>query len=207
MGEGKFGTVKSAIHRKTGKRVAIKVMKKSIMSSEDLELVKAEIEIMKICQHPNLIRMLDLFENIDHIYIVMELLEGGDLFTYLEKRKFVIPEKTASRIIHSLAAGLFYLHSYGVVHRDMKPENVLMVSKDENSDVKIVDFGLSKMVGPGQLCTEPFGTLTYVAPEVLQQIPYGKEVDVWSLGILAFLMLVGCLPFDDDDDVELAKYN
>ena len=198
--------MRGAIHKKTGKRVAIKVMKKSVMTPQDVELVKQEIEIMKISQHPNLIRMLDVFENIEHIYIVMEVLEGGDLFSYLEKRKFKIPEQRAAKITHSLAAGLYYLHSYGVVHRDMKPENVLMVEKTENSDVKIVDFGLSKMVGPSQLCSEPFGTLSYVAPEVLQQKPYGKAVDVWSLGILAYLMMVGSLPFDHEDDREVARY-
>ena len=206
LGKGKFGTVRAAVHKKTMKRVAIKVMKKSMMTPQDVELVKQEIEILKMSQHPNLIKMLDVFENMEHIYIVMELLEGGDLFSYLEKRKFRIPEQRASRIVHSLAAGLYYLHSYGIVHRDMKPENVLMISKGEDSDVKIVDFGLSKMVGPAQLCTEPFGTLSYVAPEVLQQKPYGKAVDVWSLGILAYLMMVGSLPFDHEDDREVARY-
>eukprot|EP01022_Parablepharisma_sp_SALTPOND_P006660 TRINITY_DN126_c1_g1_i1.p1 TRINITY_DN126_c1_g1~~TRINITY_DN126_c1_g1_i1.p1 ORF type:complete len:708 (+),score=74.27 TRINITY_DN126_c1_g1_i1:471-2594(+) len=205
LGKGKFGIVRGAAHRKTGKRVAIKVMKKSMMTPQDVELVKQEIEILKMCQHPNLIKMLDVFENIDHIYIVMELLEGGDLFSYLEKRRFRIPEQRAARIVHSLAAGLYYLHSYGIVHRDIKPENVLMATKAEDSDVKIVDFGLSKMVGPSQLCSEPFGTLSYVAPEVLQQKPYGKEVDVWSLGVLAYLMMVGALPFDHEDDREVAR--
>ncbi len=206
LGKGKFGIVRGAIYKKTGKKVAIKVMKKSIMSQQDIELVRQEIEILKICQHPNLIRMLDVFENVEHIYIVMELLEGGDLFSYLEKRRFHVPEQRAAKIIHSLAAGLYYLHSYGVVHRDIKPENVLMVTKGENSDVKIVDFGLSKMIGPSETCREPFGTLSYVAPEVLLQKPYGKAVDVWGLGIMAHLMLVGCLPFDNEDDREVAQY-
>jgi serine/threonine protein kinase len=148
--------------------------------------------------------MLDVFENTEYIYIVTEVLDV-DLFAFLEKRKFKIPEQKAAKIIHSLAAGLYYLHSYGIVHRDLKPENILMVDKTENSDVKIVDFGLSKMIGPTQLCTEPFGTLAYVAPEVLQQKPYGKAVDVWGLGILAFLMMMGSLPFDNEDDREVAR--
>eukprot|EP00826_Nyctotherus_ovalis_P013410 TRINITY_DN1361_c0_g3_i1.p1 TRINITY_DN1361_c0_g3~~TRINITY_DN1361_c0_g3_i1.p1 ORF type:complete len:609 (-),score=189.75 TRINITY_DN1361_c0_g3_i1:486-2312(-) len=205
LGKGKFGLVRAAVHKKSGKRVAIKLMKKQVMTTQDLELVKQEIEIMKILQHPNLIRLLDVFENTDYIYIVMEVMEGGDLFGYLEKRHFRLPERTAARIVHSLAAGLYYLHNYGVVHRDLKPENVLMVSKAEDSDVKIMDFGLSKMIGPSQLCTEPFGTLSYVSPEVLQQKPYGKGVDVWSLGVLAYLMLVGSLPFDSEDDREVAR--
>lgn len=206
LGKGKFGTVRLGIHKKTGKKVAIKVMKKSSMKALDVELVKQEIEILKVCQHPNLLRMLDVFENMEHIYIVTELLEGGDLFTFLEKRRFRLPEPRTAKIIHSLAAGLYYLHSYGIVHRDIKPENILMVDKTEDSDVKIVDFGLSKMIGPSQLCTEPYGTLAYVSPEVLFQQPYGKSVDVWGLGVLAYLMLVGSLPFDDEDDREVAQY-
>lgn len=205
LGKGKFGIVRSGIHKKTGKKVAIKVMKKQMMSQLDVELVKQEIEILKICQHPNLLRMLDVFENTEYIYIVTEILEGGDLFSYLEKRKFKLPEQRASKIIHSLAAGLFYLHSYGIVHRDLKPENILMADKSENSDVKLVDFGLSKMIGPTETCSEPFGTLAYVAPEVLLQKPYGKAVDVWGLGILAYLMLIGNLPFDNEDDREVAQ--
>ena len=205
LGKGKFGLVKAAIHKKTGKSVAIKSLNKLIMNSQDLELVKEEIEIMKVCQHPNLIRLLDVFENAENIYIVMELMKGGDLFAYLEKCNFVLPEKTAARITHSLAAGLYYLHNYGIVHRDLKPENVLMTSNKPDSDVKIMDFGLSKMIGPSELCTEPFGTISYVSPEVLQQKPYGKGVDVWSLGILAYLMMVGSLPFDNEDDREVAR--
>jgi len=207
LGKGKFGLVRVAIHKKSGKRVAIKLMKKLMMTSQDLELVKQEIEIMKMLQHPNLIRLLDVFENTDYIYIVMEIMEGGDLFGYLEKRHFRLPERAAARIAHSLAAGLYYLHNFGIVHRDLKPENVLMVSKAEDSDVKIMDFGLSKMIGPSQSCTEPFGTLSYVSPEVLQQKPYGKGVDVWSLGVLTYLMLVGSLPFDSEDDREIARYS
>jgi hypothetical protein len=205
LGKGKFGTVRCGIHKKTGKKVAVKIMKKLIMKPLDIELVKQEIEILKMCQHPNLLRLLDVFENIEHIYIVTELLEGGDLFSYLEKRRFKLSEARASKIINSLAQGLSYLHNYGIVHRDIKPENILMVDKSENSEVKIVDFGLSKMIGPTQLCNEPFGTLAYVSPEVLLQKPYGKSVDVWGLGVLTFLMLVGCLPFDDEDDREVAQ--
>ena len=117
-----------------------------MMNPQDQELVKQEIEIMKISQHPNLIRLLDVFENLEYIYIVMELMEAGDLFSYLERRNFRIPERDAARIIHSLAAGLYYLHNYGIVHRDLKPENILMVSEDDDSDVKIMYFGLSQMI-------------------------------------------------------------
>ena len=92
---------------------------------------------------------------------------GGDLFSFLEKRKFKLNEDVARKIAHQLAVSLYYLHSFGIVHRDIKPENVLMVSTEDTSSIKLVDFGLSKTFGPGETCKEPFGTLCYVAPEIL----------------------------------------
>jgi serine/threonine protein kinase len=100
LGKGKFGLVKSAIHKKTGKGVAVKIMSKKEMTVSDIELQRREIEILKMCQHPHIIRLLDIFENQDYIYIVMESLHGGDLFTYLEKRQFVLSEKRAKELSH-----------------------------------------------------------------------------------------------------------
>ena len=205
LGKGKFGLVKSAVHKKTGKRVAVKVMSKKEMSIQDVELQRREIEILKMCQHPNIIRLLDIFENQDYIYIVMEALSGGDLFTYLEKRNFTVSERRAKELAHQMATAIYYLHSFGVAHRDLKPENILMDSDGETADLKIVDFGLSKIIGPNESSLDPFGTLSYVAPEVLLQKPYGKEVDLWSLGVIVYLLLCRVLPFDDEDDKEIAR--
>ena len=101
------------------------------------------------------------------MYIVMEYLKGGDFFNYLELRKFRIPEERAMKIAHQIAVALYYLHSYGIAHRDIKPENILMVDDTDEAQIKLVDFGLSKTFAPGQTCKEPFGTLCYVAPEIL----------------------------------------
>lgn len=127
------------------------------------------------------------------------------MFTYLEKRNFELTEKRAKNLSHQIATALYYLHSFGVAHRDLKPENILMVSDDDESDLKIVDFGLSKIIGPNESSLDPFGTLSYVAPEVLLQKPYGKEVDLWSLGIITYLLLSRVLPFDDEEDKEIAR--
>lgn len=135
----------------------------------------------------------------------MELLKGGDFFSFLEKRKFRISEDNARRISHQLATSLYYLHSFGIAHRDLKPENILMVGDAEDADIKLVDFGLSKTFGPGETCKEPFGTLCYVAPEILLQRSYDKSVDLWSLGVIVHLMLSGTLPFDSEDDREIAR--
>lgn len=139
------------------------------------------------------------------MYIVMEYLKGGDFFNYLEVRKFRINEERAMKIAHQIAAALYYLHSFGIAHRDIKPENILMVDDTDEALIKLVDFGLSKTFAPGQTCKEPFGTLCYVAPEILLQRSYDKSVDLWSLGVIIHLMLSGTLPFDSDDDREIAR--
>ena len=205
LGSGKFGLVKLGIHKKTGQKVAIKIMKKSNMDSSDLELVRTEIEILKICQHPNIVRLYNVFENPDYLYIIMEYCEGGDLFGYLESRNFRLTEKRASTIIHQMATAVYYMHNFGVVHRDLKPENVLMTSTDEDSDIRILDFGLSKILGPHEKCDEPYGTLTYCAPEIIVDEPYSKPVDLWSLGVITYLMVSGKLPFNSEDENEIAR--
>jgi serine/threonine protein kinase len=151
--------VKLGLHLKTKKKVAIKVIKKKNMSLKELELQKREIEVLKICQHPNVIRMLDVFENPEYIYIVLEYCAGGDLFHYLDKRDFKIHEDLARHIAHQIAAAIYYLHSYGIAHRDLKLENILMMDDTNETQLKLVDFGLSKMIGPNETSTDPFGTL------------------------------------------------
>ena len=164
------------------------------------------MEIMKVCQHPNIVRIYDTFENLDYIYIVLELLNGGDLFEYLEKRDFKIGENRARSLMHSLTTALFYLHSYGIVHRDIKLENILMTDNSDVGEPKLMDFGLSKMIGPNEFCNEPFGTIGYAAPELLSDQPYDKRVDIWSLGVVLFILLTGHTPFNGDSDQTLAMY-
>ena len=206
LGKGKFGLVKLAKHKETGRLVAIKIMAKKNMNNQDLELAKTEIDILKVSQHPNIIKLYDVYDTADFIYIVMEYCSGGDLFGYLEKRGFKLPEPRACEIIHKLAMAIFYIHSYGIVHRDLKPENILMTDQTERADIRLLDFGLGKIVGPTDKCNEPYGTLSYVAPEVLKEKPYDKSVDLWSLGIITYLMLCGFLPFDDEtSEREIAR--
>ena len=205
LGKGKFGLVKLGINKETKDKVAVKVMNKNNMDSSDLELVRTEIEILKICQHPYIIKLYDIFENLDYIYIIMEYCPGGDLFSYLKKKNFILEEDKVAIIMYKLCKAVYYVHSYGIAHRDIKPENVLLTSEDENADIRLLDFGLSKIVGPGQKCTEPYGTLTYCAPEIILDKPYLKSVDSWSLGVMTYLMLSGSLPFTGKDEHEIAK--
>ena len=159
LGRGKFGIVKLGIHKKTQKKVAVKVIKKKDMNPYEVELQKREIEVLKICQHPNIIRLLDVFENPEYIYIILEYMAGGDLFSYLERKDFKITEDRARSMAHQIASALYYLHSFGIVHRDLKLENILMADKTDDSELKLVDFGLSKILGPNETSTDPFGTL------------------------------------------------
>lgn len=133
LGKGKYGLVKKGVHKKSLKEVAIKIVKKKELSLKDLELLKREIEVLKVCQHPNIIRFHDVFENSDYIYIVMEYLKGGDFFNYLESKNFKITEERAKQIAHQIATAIYYLHSFGIAHRDLKPENILMVNQDFDS--------------------------------------------------------------------------
>lgn len=176
------------------------------MSPEEINLTKREIEILKLCQHPNIIRLLDVFENPDYIYIVIELLKGGDLYEYMSKRNFKISEARARSIIHALATALYYIHSFGIVHRDIKLDNALLVDNSDDSDVKLVDFGLSKIIGPGEFCHEPYGTYGFAAPEILMEKPYGPPVDIWSLGVILYALLSGSLPFDSSAEEKVAWY-
>jgi serine/threonine protein kinase len=148
LGKGQFGLVKLAVHKKTGKKVAIKQVKKKNMSHIEVFQQRREIEVLKMCQHPNIITLIDLFENVDYYFIVLEYMGGSDLFDYLSAREFNLGENRVREISYQLALGIKYLHSYGIVHRDLKLENVMMSDTTDQSIPKLVDFGLAKMIGP-----------------------------------------------------------
>ena len=196
IGKGKFGVVNLGIHKKTGQQVAIKIMnKENIKTLEDKELVRIEIDILKLCHHPNIVRLLDHLENNELIFIVMEYIEGGTLRQYFKKRKFNFSERQASNIMIQIVSGIKYLHQYGIVHRDLKPDNIMITQQNDFGIIKIMDFGLSKIISPKEKMVDGYGSLSYVAPEVLLRTPYNKEVDIWSIGVILFNMLSGHLPF------------
>ena len=206
IGKGKFGVVNLGIHKKTGQQVAIKILnKENIKTEEDKELVQIEIGILKLCHHPNIVRLLDHLENTDFIYIVTEYIEGGTLSKYLKKKKFNFSERQASHLMSQIASGVQYLHQYGIVHRDLKPGNIMITQQNDFGVIKIMDFGLSKIVSPSEKMVEGYGTLSYVAPEVLLRTPYNKEVDIWSMGVILYYMLSGSLPFRGTKQQEVAE--
>lgn len=158
-----------------------------------------------MCQHSNIVKLIDLFETEKHYYVVMEYMKGKDLFDFLQARDFNLSELMVKRIILQLILGVRYLHSFGIVHRDLKLENVMMSDGSDTAVPKIVDFGLSKIIGPNEKASEPFGTVGYVAPEVLKQKPYSFSCDVWSIGCIFYVLVSGSLPFDSQSKRETKR--
>ncbi|XP_042215656.1 calcium/calmodulin-dependent protein kinase type 1-like [Homarus americanus] len=198
---GAFSTVHLAEVRDDPSRVvAIKIIdKKALKGKEDS--LENEIKVLRRLQHPNIVQLLDTYEDLEHVYLIIELVTGGELFDRIvEKGSYT--EKDASGLIRQVLEAVDYMHDQGVVHRDLKPENLLYFSQDEDSKIMISDFGLSKMEDSGIMATA-CGTPGYVAPEVLAQKPYGKAVDVWSIGVIAYILLCGYPPFYDENDANL----
>lgn len=199
IGEGSYGKVKYGQHAQTGEAVAIKVLNKKALIQEDMvEQIKREISITKHLNHPNIVDLKEVMASKDKIYMVMELLTGGELFDKIAEEG-PMDEDNARTIFQQLIEGLGYCHDQGIYHRDLKPENVLLT---EAGLVKLSDFGLGAL--PSQFGSQDAmlktqcGTPNYVAPEVLRKAGYlGGPADVWSAGIVLYIILVGRLPFDD----------
>ena len=206
IGEGSFSTVKLAINKVTNQQVAVKIMDKNKLSSQILESALTEIEIIKICQFPYIIKFIEAYENMESIYIFMEYCPGGTLFNFLKKRNYKLDEKLCCSIIYKICLAVNYFHSYGIAHRDLKLDNVLMTSEDDDADIRILDFGLGKIIGPGETCSEPYGTVLYCAPEIILSKPYTKVVDGWSIGVITYILLFGRIPFYHEDKAILRKY-
>ena len=136
----------------------------------------------------------------------MEYLSGGDLFSLVKKQGY-LSEKKAAKLIYNVALGINYLNSFGIVHRDLKPENIMLIDESDNSGIKIIDFGMTKTVAPGEKMDDRLGTINYVAPEVLKKMPYTKQIDIWSLGVILYVLLSGIFPFclGDESDEEVIK--
>lgn len=202
LGCGNFSKVKVARDVETGEEWAIKIVDKEQLARERMEeQQRREIAVMKMLRQPNVVALREVMETPRHIYLVVELASGGELFDRIAKSKR-FDESTARHYFHQLIAGVHYCHMKGIAHRDLKPENLLL---DANDTLKISDFGLSNIY-QGQDCGQKAmlqtvcGTPNYVAPEVLKECGYnGVIADIWSCGVVLFVMLAGYLPFDDED--------
>lgn len=204
LGSGAFSIVHEGINKKNGEKVAIKVVKKAVLKGDDIITLKREVENLSKLDHPNILKLYDVFESSDEFYLIMELVQGKELFDkIIEKGNY--SERDASVIIRQIVAAIEYLHSQGIAHRDLKPENLLTSGEGEKEIVKVADFGLSKDFGEDRLKTS-CGSPGYVAPEVLTiDAPYDKAVDMWSIGVILYILLCGYPPFFAETDPELFK--
>ncbi|BGP12957.1 hypothetical protein JCM10213_006596 [Rhodosporidiobolus nylandii] len=195
LGTGSFGKVKLARHMKTGLKVAMKfISKRKISTAEMSNRVHREIQYLSLLRHPHIIKLYDVISSPSDIVMVIEYL-SGELFDYIVRRG-KMPEDEARRFFQQIMSALDYCHSHNIVHRDLKPENLLL---DENLNVKIADFGLSNIMRDGDFLKTSCGSPNYAAPEVISGKLYaGPEIDIWSCGVILYVMLCGRLPFDDD---------
>lgn len=177
------------------------------MGEAELENLYNELNIMAIVDHPNIVRVFEYYENDGIVFIVMELMSGGELFDRIVQYSHYT-EKQASDAFRSIVDAVRYCHSLGIVHRDLKPENLLYSDNDDNALIKVSDFGLAKYMIPRDENAPMYtacGTPSYVAPEIIGGKGYDYKVDCWSLGVILYVMLCGFPPFFDDDNEVLFK--
>ena len=207
IGQGNFGLVRKCIEKNTGKEYAVKIMDKNKIKKKDLQFIIQERNYMILIKHPNIVSLVQDFEDENFIYFVMEYFKGGDLSKYMKRIKENMKEKNleriAAKIIRIIAQGVEYLNQFGIVHRDLKPENIVFGIEDDIKSIKIIDLGVAITLPFGQQSSDPIGTLAYISPEMFTHNPYSYKVDVWAIGILLYwLVSGGILPFDDEKNDE-----
>ncbi|KAF7851968.1 hypothetical protein BT93_L1667 [Corymbia citriodora subsp. variegata] len=195
LGHGNFGTIFLCVEKATGTKYACKSIAKSkMLTSHDVEDVRREVEIMHhLAGHPNVISIKGVYEDSVAVHVVMELCVGGELVDRILKRGHYAEQK-AARLARTIVGVVEACHSLQVMHRDLKPENFLFVNEKEDSPLKMIDFGLSTFFKPGETFTNLVGSANYIAPEVLQK-SYGPEADIWSAGVIIYVLLSGAHPF------------
>ncbi|KAJ3407474.1 hypothetical protein HDU80_008658 [Chytriomyces hyalinus] len=204
IGEGSFATVHLVERKADNVQFAAKFIGKFRRKKRvDEKKQMAEVSILTKVRHRNLIGLVDFFETDEHLILVMDLATGGELFTQIEERGS-FTEKDAAEIMRQLLEAVDYLHALGIAHRDLKPENVLLKVKDPASDIVITDFGLSRIVDEDDhILHTTCGSPLYVAPEILSRRGYGRPVDLWSLGVITYILLCGYAPFWGEDQPAL----
>ncbi|KAM6261558.1 serine/threonine-protein kinase DCLK2 isoform 1-T4 [Porphyrio hochstetteri] len=199
IGDGNFAVVKECVERSTGKEFALKIIDKAKCCGKE-HLIENEVSILRRVKHPNIIMLIEEMDTPAELYLVMELVKGGDLFDAItSSTKYT--ERDGSAMVYNLASALKYLHSLNIVHRDIKPENLLVCEySDGTKSLKLGDFGLATVV-EGPLYTV-CGTPTYVAPEIIAETGYGLKVDIWAAGVITYILLCGFPPFRSENNLQ-----
>lgn len=194
LGRGAFSVVKMGTNKKTKERVAIKIIDRHDVGKDYEKNLRMEMDILRRVEHPNIIALHEMVEAGNKLYFVMELVTGGELFDRIvEKGSY--SEEDAKVLVRKIVSAIDYLHKQNIAHRDLKPENLLVKSVEDDTEVKIADFGLSKIIDKDKMMQTACGTPGYVAPEVLNAEGYDKEVDMWSVGVITYILLCGFPPF------------
>ena len=194
LGQGSFGQVKKVKHNQLEEIRAMKIVDKKNATA------KNEIEILRIISHPNIVNIYEIFEDTRKYYIMYEYIQGGELFDVITHQSF-FDEINAARIFKQIMNAINYLHSMNIAHRDLKPENIMM-TKNDSLDLKIIDFGFAITIPPGKREKSMVGTPYYIAPEVLKR-NYNEKCDIWSMGVILYILLCGYPPFNGKNNREL----
>ncbi|KEH41584.1 calmodulin-domain kinase CDPK protein [Medicago truncatula] len=205
LGRGEFGITYLCKDRETGEELACKsISKDKLRTAIDIEDVRREVEIMRhLPKHPNIVTLKDTYEDDDNVHLVMELCEGGELFDRIVAKGHYT-ERAAATVVKTIVQVVQMCHEHGVMHRDLKPENFLFANKKETSPLKAIDFGLSITFKPGDKFNEIVGSPYYMAPEVLKR-NYGPEIDIWSAGVILYILLCGIPPFWAETEQGIAQ--
>ncbi|GIX65411.1 calcium-dependent protein kinase 4 [Babesia caballi] len=204
LGKGSFGEVLLCLNRATGQQYAVKVIiKSSVKRKGDHESLLREVNVLKALDHPNIMKIFEFFEDEKYYYFVTELYTGGELFDEIVSRK-CFSEQDAAKIVKQVLSGINYMHRQNVVHRDLKPENLLLESKAVNANIRIIDFGLSTHCDVNSKMKEKIGTAYYIAPEVLKGM-YDNKCDIWSIGVILYILLCGFPPFNGSNESAIIK--
>ncbi|KAL3070575.1 hypothetical protein niasHT_032365 [Heterodera trifolii] len=196
LGKGQTGLVKTGTHCITGKKVAVKIVNKEKLNESVLQKVEREIAIMKLIEHPHILQLFDVYENKKYLYLLLEHVSGGELFDYLVKKGRLMA-KEARKFFRQIISAIDFCHAHNICHRDLKPENLLL---DERNNIKVADFGMASLQVDGSMLETSCGSPHYACPEVIRGEKYdGRKADVWSCGVILYALLVGALPFDDDN--------
>jgi len=205
LGSGAFARCLQVKNKTTGNLYACKEIQKSKMS--DLEGFKHEINILIKLDHPNIIKLYEIYETQEYFYLIMELCSGGELFdriiSNIESGK-PFTEEQAAEIFHQMMSAINYCHKNNIVHRDLKPENLLLLNQDPKSPIKVIDFGMSKICDPNDIMFERVGSAYYIAPEVLEGM-YDEKCDIWSAGVILYILLCGYPCFNGSTDEQIYK--
>ncbi|KAM6461571.1 myosin light chain kinase, smooth muscle isoform 3-T3 [Liasis olivaceus] len=199
LGSGKFGQVFRLVEKKTGKVWAGKFFK--AYSAKDKENIRQEISIMNCLHHPKLVQLVDAFEEKANVVMVLELVSGGELFERIIDEDFELTERECIKYMKQISEGVQFIHKQGIVHLDLKPENIMCVNKT-GTRIKLIDFGLARRLENAGSLKVLFGTPEFVAPEVINYEPIGYSTDMWSIGVICYILVSGLSPFMGDNDNE-----